>query len=711
MSSAIVGPRTLAQAEELLRGLEVTLAPDVLDRIDALVPPGTDLDARDTTASNPALEESEAAPALALTRPAPVEYHAAVNEKAFTRRPWLAAQPSFPDAVTRVRRDGLVLETFLPAEVGPVPVEQRWDGHMLHEVVGPAQAERWLHGIRVALDQGRLLTERFEWTQSDPPLVFEIRIVPMSADEVLTISREVGYQERLEAERNAMHALLQRATDLLPDIVYVFDHAEQRTVFINRSIAEELGYDCERLLELGDNPIAALAHPDDLSTLPEVLARTLAASDDEVLTDEGRFRAPDGSWRWFVSHARIFSRRADGTPTQVFGVMRDVTGQRALEQQVRRSAKLDALGVIAGSVAHDFNNALTAIRGFAELLEEGVTEAGRADLTELRSAIDGAKSIASRVLSFSRSEHRRLEPLDLAQVVRKFQPILARMLGAAIELELDLPADPAVVRADPQELEQVILNLALNARDAMPKGGPLRLRIDTDGPGASASFSEESGRWVCLAMSDSGEGMSPEVQDHIFEPFFTTKSTGTGIGLAAARLAVEHAGGTLEVASALGVGTTFLVRLPWCATPFLSQSDAGPAAAVAGHGTLLVVDDEPMVLRLIEATLRRSGYRVLTASGHRGALRIAADASEPIDLLVSDVVMPEVNGPELASRMRELRPGLPVLFVSGFHDAALLPAEGVPGTALLHKPFSPRQLTEITARLLSAAPSAEPSSR
>ena len=624
-----------------------------------------------------------------------------MHEEAFTRRPWLVAPPSFPDALARIRRDGLVLETFVPAEVGPVPPEERWDGRTLEEVLGPAEAERRLERVRAALDQGCVITDRFEWTRTEPHLVFETRIIPLGADEALTISREIGYQERLEAERNAMHALLQRATDLLPDIVYVFDHAEQRTLFRNRSIAEDLGYTHERMIELGENPTPVLAHPDDMSTLPEILARTLAASDDEVLSDEGRFRAADGSWRWFVSHARIFSRRADGTPVQVFGVMRDVTEQRALEQRVQRAAKLDALGVIAGSVAHDFNNALTAIRGFAELLEEGVTEAGRADLTELRSAIDGAKSIASRVLSFSRSEHRRLEPLDLARLVRKFEPILVRMLGVGIELELELPTEPAVVRADPQELEQVILNLALNARDAMLKSGSLRLCIELDATGASASFSEESGRWVCLTMTDTGEGMSPEVQDHVFEPFFTTKGTGTGLGLASARLAVEHAGGTLEVASAPGSGTTFFVRLPWCATPLLSQGDSDLAAVVAGHGSVLVVDDEPMVLRLIEATLRRSGYRVVTASGHHGALRIAADASEPIDLLVSDVVMPGMNGPELADRIRELRPGLPVLFVSAFHDEAQLSAAGAAGP--LHSAAGHGN-PEIIARLLSATP-------
>jgi PAS domain S-box-containing protein len=627
------------------------------------------------------------------------------DAKASTRRRWSVAQPSFPEALVRIRRDGFVLETFLPEEVGPVTAAERWDGKRLEDVLGAEMAALWIGRIGTALDQRRFTSERFQWSRPGSHLVFEVRIVPCGPDEILGIAREVGYQERLEAERNAMHALLERATDLLPDLVYVFDHAEDRVMFQNRSITEELGYSPERCAELGENPIPLVAHPDDLSMMPEILARTLAASDDDVLSYEGRFRAADGSWRWYVTHSRIFARRADGTPTQVFGVMRNVTEQRALEQRVHRAAKVDALGAVAGSIAHDFNNALTAIHGFAELLEGEVSEQGKNDLAELSSAIDGAKSLASRVLSFSRAEHRRLEPLDLAQLVRKVEPLLSRMLGATIRLELELPAEPPVVRADPQELEQVLVNLALNARDAMPKGGVLRIQVDVDAPPSGASFSEESGRWVRLAVSDTGEGMSPEVHDRAFEPFFTTKATGTGLGLASARLAVEYAGGTLVGSSRPGRGTTFLVRLPWCATPPLAPSTGAPAAARAGRGTVLVVDDEPMVLRLIDATLRRSGYRVLSASGHHGALRIAADPSEPIDLLVSDVVMPEMNGPELATRIRELRPALPILFVSGFHDESQIPTQGAAATTLLRKPFSPRQLSEIVAGLLSAAPS------
>ena len=629
-----------------------------------------------------------------------------MGEKASTHRRWSPAHPSFPEALARIRRDGMVLETFLPAGVAPLPPEERWDGRTLTEILGAEDAAPWLEIIRTALDRGGISSDRFKSSRPAAQLVFETRVIPLGADEVLAIAREVGYHEQREAERNAMHELLGRATDLLPDLVYVFDHAEARVVFQNRTLAEELGYSPERSAELGENSIPQLAHPDDLSMMPEILARTLAASDEDVLTYEGRFRAADGSWRWYVTHSRIFARRPDGTPTQVFGVMRNVTEQRALEQRVHRAAKVDALGAVAGSIAHDFNNALTAIHGFAELLEGEVSEAGKKDLAELCSAIDGAKSLASRVLSFSRAEHRRLEPLDLAQLVRKVEPLLSRMLGAKIRLELALPAEPSVVRADPQELEQVLVNLALNARDAMPKGGVLRIQVDMDAPRPGASFSEETGRWVRLAVSDTGEGMSPEVHDRAFEPFFTTKATGTGLGLASARLAVEYAGGTLEVSSRPGVGTTFLVRLPWCATPPLAPSNRAPAAS-AGRGTVLVVDDEPMVLRLIDATLRRSGYRVLTAPGHHGALRIAADLSEPIDLLVSDVVMPEMNGPELAARIRELRPGLPVLFVSGFHDESQSPTQSAADTTLLKKPFSPRQLSEIVAGLLSAAPSTD----
>jgi two-component system, cell cycle sensor histidine kinase and response regulator CckA len=620
-------------------------------------------------------------------------------EKHSTRRPWLMAHASFPDALARIRRDGLVLETFLPAGMGTFPPEQRWVGRTLAEILGEEAAAPWLERIRAALDVGCFTSDRFSWTQPNSPLVFEVRLVPLSADEVLSISREVGYQERLEADRNAMHELLQRATDLMPDVVYVFDYAADRVVFQNRSIAEDLGYSPEQVEALGPVPTRALCHPDDLATMPEILARVIAASDDEVFRYEGRWRAPDGSWRWYLVHFRVFARQADGTPHQVVGVMRDVTERRTLQRRLERAAKLDALGIVAGSVAHDFNNSLTAIHGFAELLRPAIAASGRDDYDWLLSAIEGAKGIASRVLSFSRAENRRLESVNLAQLVRKAEPMLVRMLGADIELALELPDEQAVVRADPHELEQAIVNLALNARDAMPQGGLLRVRVEVDAPAARASFTEEGGRAVRLLVTDTGEGMSRGVQRRAFQPFFTTKARGTGLGLASARLAIEYAGGTLDVESAPGRGTTFVAKLPWCATPPLASEQRDEKAHVRA-GAVLVVDDEPMVLRLMGETLRRAGHVVRTASDHHGALTIASDGDTPIDLLISDVVMPGMTGPELASRIRTLRPGLPVLFVSGFQDEpALVDAAGAP---LLRKPFSPRQLTESAARLLAA---------
>jgi two-component system cell cycle sensor histidine kinase/response regulator CckA len=624
----------------------------------------------------------------------------AVTERASTRRPWLLTPPSFPEALARIRRDGVVLETHLPAEVGPVPANERWDGRALDDILGPEMAAPWLERIRACLDRGSVASERLEWSRPGSAFVFEVRLVPCGPDEALAIAREVGYQERLEAERNAMHALLQRATDLLTDLVYVFDHAEQRVVFQNRSISEELGYTPEECAALGDFPVPKLVHPDDLAVLPDALGRTMAASDDDVHVYEGRWRAADGSYRLYVTTTRVFARRPDGTPTQVVGTMRDVTEQRALDQRLHRTAKIEALGTVSGSIAHDFNNALTAIRGYAELLEAHVSEAGRADLAELDAAIDGAKTLTSRVLSFSRAGHHRLEPLDLAALVRRMQPMLVRMLGVGIRLELALPAGPAVVRADPRELEQVLVNLALNARDAMPKGGTLELGVALDAAAPGASFSEESGRFVRLVVRDDGEGMSEEVLARAFEPFFTTKASGTGLGLASARLAIEHAGGSLEASSRAGAGTTFLARLPWCATPPAAPQTEGEPEPHA-RGRVLVVDDEPMVLRLMVATLERSGHRVLAAHDAMSALRIAANADEPIDLLISDVVMPGFSGPALARRIRALRPGLPVLFVSGFHDEAELEADAALGP-LLRKPFSPRQLSEVTARILEA---------
>jgi PAS domain S-box-containing protein len=624
-----------------------------------------------------------------------------VEETPSTRRPWLVAPPSFPDALARVRRDGLVLETFLPAGMEVVPPGEAWVGRTLTEILGEEEAAPWLQRIRAALDVGCFTSERFTWSQPGSPLVFEVRLVPRSADEVLTISREVGYQERLEADRNAMHALLQRATDLMTDVIHVFDYAADRVVFQNRSIAEDLDYSPDQIEALGPLPTRALCHPDDLATMPEILARVMSASDEDVLRYQCRFRAPDGGWRPYLAQFRVFARQADGTPHQVVGVLRDVTEQQALQRRLERAAKLDALGIVASSVAHDFNNSLTAIHGFAELLRPAIAASGLSDYEWLLSAIEVAKGGASRVLSFSRSEHRRLEPLDLGRLVRKVEPILVRMLGTGIRLAIELPDEAAVVRGDPRELEQAVMNLALNARDAMPKGGLLHVRIEVDAPATHASFTEESGRWVRLFVSDTGEGMSPSVRRRAFKPFFTTKPTGTGLGLASARLAVEYAGGTLEVKSAPGQGTTFVAKLPWCATPPpLLACGRGSAPTRTRIGSVLVVDDEPMVLRLMDETLRRAGHLVHAASDPHAALAIASDGAKTLHLLISDVVMPGMTGHELANRIRTLRPGLPVLFVSGCpEEPALADTSGAP---LIRKPFSPRQLTESAARLLAA---------
>jgi CheY-like chemotaxis protein len=283
--------------------------------------------------------------------------------------------------------------------------------------------------------------------------------------------------------------------------------------------------------------------------------------------------------------------------------------------------------------------------------------------------------------------------------------MLHRLVGSAIRLEIALPDGPAVVRADPTQLEQAIVNLVLNARDAMQDGGSVRVEVAVEEREAGASFSEEPGRWVHFGVSDTGVGMPPEVREHVFEPFFTTKDSGrgTGLGLTSALRAIEDAGGELHVESKPGEGTTFRARLPWCASPLAQDAGAGAGTgSAAAAGDILVVDDEPMVLRLVEATLVRAGHRVRAVADPQAALALVADPELAIDALISDVVLPGIAGPELARRVRALRPDVPVLFISGFVDSARLSPGDLDGGRVLRKPFSPRQLVDAAAELLAA---------
>ena len=366
-------------------------------------------------------------------------------------------------------------------------------------------------------------------------------------------------------------------------------------------------------------------------------------------------------------------------------VLRDVTANRRMAEQLRHAAQMEAVGRLAGGVAHDFNNLLTAITGYCELLlRRAPADPIARYATEIRRAAEAASGLTRQLLAFSRKQVLQPRVVDLNAVIRAAEDMLRRVIGEDIELVTVLAPGSATVRADPVQLEQVILNLAVNARDAMRDGGRLLIRTEViEAQGAPPRPS------VRLIVSDTGAGMSDEVRDHIFEPFFTTKAPGqgTGLGLATVYGIVTQSGGTATVETAPGRGTTFVIVLPRTLEPV--EEPVTAAAASGGTETVMLVEDEPAIRALTEELLRQLGYEVLVAKDCPDAIAIARSHRAKIDLLLTDVIMPVMPGPDLAQRVAEIHPETRVLFMSGY-TGEMITNRGIlsEGSALLQKPFT-----------------------
>jgi PAS domain S-box-containing protein len=378
-------------------------------------------------------------------------------------------------------------------------------------------------------------------------------------------------------------------------------------------------------------------------------------------------------------------------------VLHDITERRRLEEQYRQSQKMESIGHLAGGVAHDFNNLLTIICGYCEVLLNQV----RPDdfsfpcISEIKAAADRASSLTRQLLAFSRQQMFQLQVLDLNEIVRGTEKMLGRLIGEDISLTamLDLRLDP--VKADPGQIEQVLMNLAVNAKDAMPRGGKLTIEtsnVELDEGYAASNVDVRPGRHVLLAVSDTGHGMTDEVKARIFEPFFTTKDQGkgTGLGLATVFGIVKQSGGHISVYSEVGTGTSFKVYLPALARESLTdQTGTGTAQTPKGTETLLLVEDEEKVRALTRTALQASGYTLLEASNGVEAIRLYEEYPGRVDMLVTDVVMPEMGGRQLAERLMSVRPDLKVLYLSGYTSDAVV-RHGVleSEVAFLQKPFS-----------------------
>ncbi len=379
---------------------------------------------------------------------------------------------------------------------------------------------------------------------------------------------------------------------------------------------------------------------------------------------------------------------------------------RQSEEQLRQAQKVEAVGLLAGGVAHDFNNILTVIMGYSNLLLAGAVETTpqRRYAQELQLAADRGASLTRQLLAFSRKQAIEPKVLDLNSVVADLEKLLRRLLGEDIEL-LSVATTPlGRVEADPRQIEQVVMNLAVNARDAMPNGGTLTLKtanVTFDDIAAGRPPGIESGPYVMFSITDTGTGMSDDVKAHLFEPFFTTKppDKGTGLGLATSYGIVKQNCGHIEVSSELGRGTTFCIYLPRVEQAILTPSLVDEPRSVGGNETLLLVEDEPAVRELNELILRELGYQVLTASDGLEALRLHPEAQE-VDLLITDIVMPNLGGHELARRLRLAQPDLKILFTSGHTADKIAQVSDVQGTGFLQKPYRPDVLATKVRKML-----------
>jgi two-component system, cell cycle sensor histidine kinase and response regulator CckA len=398
-----------------------------------------------------------------------------------------------------------------------------------------------------------------------------------------------------------------------------------------------------------------------------------------------------------------------GQPPLLITFLTDVTGHRALEDQLRQSQKMEAVGQLAGGVAHDFNNFLAVVMGYSELLAEQLSphSDGREYLQVIRDATSRAASLTHRLLAFSRKQVLQPVVVSLNEIVAGLEPLLRRLIGEDVELTMEFDPDLPHVLADPSQIEQAIMNLAVNARDAMPRGGQFTVRTADawlDEGSAASRADLAPGRYAGLFVSDTGTGMPPEVRERVFEPFFTTKAPGqgTGLGLAMVYGFVRQSGGHVWVYSEPGQGTTFKLLLPAAtATAAAPAAPAAPDRSLGGTETILLVEDEPALRQLTEAILVQRGYRVITAADGTEAVDLASAYTERIDLLLTDVVMPGLSGREAADRIVAGRPGLRILYMSGYTtDTVIRHGVSEATVAFIEKPFTPDALARRVREVL-----------
>jgi len=511
-------------------------------------------------------------------------------------------------------------------------------------------------------------------------------------------------------QRDALHRqerLLRQIIDANPSLIFVKDW-DGRFVLVNEATAQVYGTTVAALVGKTDadfNP-----NLDEVAHFLRHDRDVMSSGQPKVIAEEAVTNPTTRETRWFQTIKMPLRSPEEGTAT-LLGVSTEITERKRLEEQLLHSQKMEAVGQLAGGVAHDFNNILTAIVGYTDLLaaELGANEQQHEDLEEIRKAARRAAALTRQLLAFSRKQVLEPRIIDVNGVVMNLDKMLRSLISENIELKTVLADDLAAARADPNQIEQVIMNLAINARDAMPEGGTVTIETRNatlDDAYAAQHVSVIPGEYVMLAVSDTGCGMDEKTQSRIFEPFFTTKppGRGTGLGLSTVYGIVKQTGGNIWLYSEPGKGTTFKVYLPAIAALPEDIGKVAPAEALPRRGgTVLIVEDDEQLRRLTHRALASQGYTVLEADRGSTALDIARRHKGHIDLLLTDVIMPDTNGRKLAETIRAARPGLRVLYMSGYPDGAIA-SHGMlePGVAYLPKPFTTEAVTRRVREVLEA---------
>ncbi len=518
---------------------------------------------------------------------------------------------------------------------------------------------------------------------------------------------DVAERSRLETALRLSEERYRIVIEQTGQLIYDYDILSGRIYWAGA--VEELTHESlECFQEVDIAAWEARIHPEDRERALALLERAVARSGQYRV--EYRFLRADGSYFDCEDNGRVLADER-GIAARMLGAMKDVTARKLAEQdrlrleaRLRDARRLEALGRLAGGVAHDFNNLLMPILGYSEMLLSrfGPNGAGHRELEQIRTAAERARDLTRQLLAVGRRQVLEVHPVDLNREVLRFEPILRRLVREDVELRLDLEPELGAIRADPSQLEQILINFVVNSREAMPSGGSVTIQTrSAGGEDRSPTRSKSLVGHVLLSVTDTGHGMDAETRAKVFEPFFTTKQTGSGLGLATVYGIVGQHGGVVWVESEPGQGATFTVAFPSdAATPDPPAAPQPSTRTEQGTEVILLAEDETLVRELVRSALEELGYRVLEATNGEEALRIAESYPGRIDLLVTDVIMPRTNGRQLRERLRESRPNIPVLFISGYTED-IIAGDGMLDHDLdvLMKPFS---LAQLAARVRDA---------